>query len=97
MTGAGTTTLPPTTQPDKVECYVYSKSRVDVDNVSLHAIVEELRMLTDTDADVIEGDLLEVRGRTDEVIYERVRTLTRQLKSGNSRVAHASYLLERNR
>ena len=68
-----------------------------MDTVSKHAIVEELRMITATDADVIEGDLLEVRGRTNEVIYDRVRTLTRQLKSGNSRVAHASYLLESNR
>ena len=92
------TTLPPEVLPDTIPCYVFTKSRVDVNNVALHAIVEELRMLTTPDADVREGDLLLVHdGRTNELLYSRVRTLTRQLKSGNSRVAHASFLLESNR
>ena len=92
------TTLAPSVLPGTVRCIVYSVKREDVDNVSKHAIVEELRMMTPIAANVREGDELTVtHGRTGQLLYDGVLVLTRQLKSIDSRVEHASYQLARNR
>ena len=92
------TTLPPSVLPDTIPCYVFSKRREDVDTVSKHAIVEDLRMTTEIAADVLEGDRLTVtHGRTGQLLYDGVLVLTRQTKGSSSRVEHASYQLASNR
>lgn len=91
---------PPMFQPlAVVPCRAWSKSRREVRNDGLEAIVEDMRAVMPAQADVQSGDRLTVQNRRGEVLFDgpvAVQTVARRGASASSN-GHLELMLTRHK